>query len=237
MISPTYVDDFYCCAKYPSENREKVERISDKIYRQILVARSIAKYPDDYGCKIPELEREILYATNLNGVKAIKKGNCAENAMAAMAVLCANGYYNSERVDLCLKAEFKNKKTGETPYSKALPLDHSFVITDMNSRKEKDIIIDPWLGFADSKTGAIARFKQIYRDRDIKDYISMHKSAFRYNLLSENPDANMDDYEMKTEFIFKPTEPYTTDYQLRRLGEYSRAMFDGIMLNKKEKSN
>lgn len=162
-ISATYIDGFYYSAKPNSKNRFRTEYISDKIQTKIEETREIAKNPDFYIPDTSEIEKSTLYAINLNRLKQLKMGNCKENAMAAVAVLAANGYYNSKRVELNYRMDLTDRITGKK-YTKFYPLDHSFAVTDMikeNSLNngERNIVIDPWLGFAESKEGAIGRFK------------------------------------------------------------------------------
>lgn len=237
MLSQTYVDGFYNSVKYSSENYARARQISDNMYKKIRIMREIEEYPEYYKLKIPEAERKTLYAIALNGARQLKTGNCKENAKAAVATLCANGYYNSERVELMYRVRFVDKETGSEEYSNIYPLDHSFAVTDMNRGGEKNIVIDPWLGFADSKEGAVARFKQIYDERDYREAISTFRGLFccQKEITREEFDEK---YDIKTSFEFRPTEPYTTRYQLKKLGEYARIMYDGIVIedknNKKE---
>ncbi len=232
MISQSRADDYYLCTKHNSKNRFKAQKYTDRIWRKIQTMRDTAQYPDFYKPEIPEIDREVLYAINLNEMKRLKAGNCKEHAMAAVAALCANGYYNTERVELYYTIDFKNKETGEIEHGSRYPMDHSFALTDMkkgNDKGEKrNIVVDPWLGFADYKSGAIARFKQIYTQRDMKEASSYIRNEFCCKKKITSREL-AERYETNEHFSFVPSEPYTTPYQLRRLGEYARDKYEGIL--------
>ena len=103
-------------------------------------------------------------------LKRTKVGNCDENATVAYAALCANGYTNSEKVALFYETQLFDKQHNKVLASAAEDFDHVFVITSMsnNLNDKKDIVVDNWLGFADSTSGAIRKFKAIYTDDDFK---------------------------------------------------------------------
>ena len=112
MLSQTMADDLYLSSRYDSKNKGRLERITDMMYRKIKLMREMAEFPSYYKIDIPEEEKSIPYIVNLNMIRQLKLGNCKENAMAAMAVLTANGYFNSDRVELMYKMDFINKKQG-----------------------------------------------------------------------------------------------------------------------------
>ncbi len=226
MLSQTYIDSFY-------RSRDKGPVVSKQLQMQskIKEMRRIAANPEAYGHKVSSpFERNTLYPNNLNAIKSLKMGNCRENAMAAVAVLLANGYYNSERTLLMYKVDFVNKETGELESSGLYPLDHSFAVSDMNRGGKKDIVIDPWLGFADSKSGAIARFKQIYSEEDYKEAISILRGLFCADKMITY-DEFAQKYDTKTGFYFMPAENDLEEFQKFALGQYARAKFKGILLD------
>jgi len=229
MISPTYIDDFYRCAKPCSINYKKANDISTRVQNDILKRRySYALLKSKQNA--PE---DIIYALSLHDMKKEKTGNCMENAMAALTVLFANGYYNSERVELFYKASFINKKTGEIEYEDRTPLNHSFVLTDMKKEGEekgkKNVVIDPWLGFADSLEGARGRFKQFYNG-DLSTCKEMFTKLFKIDKLQKGEQFSPDDYDIRLDFEFLPCDDFEFESEKRQLGFYARCEFDGITL-------
>lgn len=173
-----------------------------------------------------------MYADDLDLSEHTGLGNCMEYAKSTMAALCANGYYNSERVNLRYEVKFINKKTGETEYKSEDSLDHSFIITDLNCRKEKDIIVDSWLNFADYKNGAVARFKGIFDD-EIRDCEKFHKKLFTLEKLKKEGKYNPEDYKMEAGFVFAPREINATKYEKERLGDYARNIYPELILDRR----
>lgn len=230
MLSQTMADDLYLSTKYTSKKRVKAERITDKMYQKIKLMREMADFPSYYKINLSEEEKGIPYILNLNMIRQLRLGNCKENAMAAMAVLTANGYFNSDRVELMYKMDFINKKTGEIEDRKLYPMDHSFVITDMqkeNKKGEQNYVIDPWLGFADGKEGAIARFKEIYKKRDFFEAESFMRNMFRCDKRLSREEFE-EQYETRTGFYFQKTEPDMTREQKEYLGLYAREVFQNM---------
>ena len=229
-LSQTYIDRFYKSKMSSFENANKFFIKTNEMHKKIKIMREIAKNPEEFGIKIPEIEKNTLYAMNLNGLQQLKIGNCEENAKSTIAILFANGYYNSEQVNLMLKIDFINNETNKIEDSRLYPLDHTFVITDMNTGRKQDIIIDPWLGFADSKSGAIARFKKIYNNEDYEKAIKITSGIFCRKKELEY-DEFQKKYSTKTSFVFEPAEKNITEKQKRQLGEYTQIMYNGILNN------
>ena len=230
MLSQTMADDLYLSSRYDSKNKGRLERITDMMHRKIKLMREMAEFPSYYKINLSEEEKGIPYILNLNMIRQLRLGNCKENAMAAMAVLTANGYFNSDRVELMYKMDFINKKTGEIEDRKLYPMDHSFVITDMqkgNKKGEQNYVVDPWLGFADGKEGAIARFKEIYKKRDYFEAESFMRNMFRCDKRLSREEFE-EQYEIRTGFYFKKTEPDMTREQKEYLGLYAREVYKNM---------
>ncbi|MCD8025230.1 MAG: hypothetical protein LUE64_06810 [Candidatus Gastranaerophilales bacterium] len=227
MISHTYLRDVCSISKPNSKYSNKSSYLLNNLERKIDDMRNL--YPPSY------VDENVIYTDIIKKVKQRKIGNCKENAKAAVAVLCANGYYNSQRAELMYRVNFINKETGETEYSNIYPLDHSFAVTDMkkdtniNSGK-RNIVIDPWLGFSDSKEGAIARYKQLYGKKDYSEAISVFKGIFCCSKKMNYGDF-AEKYNIEGKMEFRPTEKYATDYQLRKLGEWTRKNFNGVIID------
>jgi len=230
LTSSTYINTFYKSARPASSYMMKVQAKRNSIAEGILNMRDTVKKQEDDNIYFSELERNTMYAAKLRNMKELKLGNCEESATAALALLYANGYYNSEKASLCYKVSFINKETGESEYSHLYPYDHVLVRTDMNMGGEKNIVIDPWLGFADSESGAIARYKEIYGENLKKEAINLLRTVFCFQKRMTIDEFNKK-YSAKTTTVFDPHDKYATDYQKKRLGEYARKTFDGIMLD------
>ena len=233
LYSPSYIHDFYHSVKPKSDSAKKANSICDKMKKTINSERYVAKNPDTFEFEFSDREKNTPYIVPLLLAKQTKIGNCHENSLAAMAVLLANGYNNSKRVHLTLQIQFINKKTGKIEYSNYDSADHAFVLTDMNKSGQRDIVIDPWLDFADFKCGAIARFKLLY-DPETDETVKKHEKLFMINKLCKGGKFNADDYETKINFLFDEQDLEYTDYQFEQTGDYSRTMFDNIMINKDE---
>ena len=227
MVSDTYFQTFYKISK-KSKPGDKVSEIERRLDKKIATSRMAETFPNLYGKDFPRETRDVLYGISLDGIKQNKAGNCTECSKATMAVLCANGYYNSERMNLVYRSEFVNRMTGETDYVIDAPLDHSLVVTDMNEG-EKDIVIDSWMSFADTKEGAISRYKDIYdkKDQDAAVDYSIKKLCKQHSLEEKYVRTT---YRIKSRMDFAPADPYATAYQLKRLGEYARENYKGIVI-------
>jgi len=226
MLSASYADDFYFSiqegSKKQSEAGENVQKLWDKIFALRRECDKVERYS-----KFVMFPSKTVY--DLSRISKNRVGNCNECSKAALALLCANGYHNSLRVNLFYRVNFVNKETGKMEYSAASNLDHSFVITDMNTRERQDIVIDPWLGFADYKQGAYSRYKQLYLD-DLENYKNMHKKLFIIEKLKEGEEINLEDYEMRTGFLLRETG-YSTLEDREKLGELVAGAYPESVLN------
>lgn len=226
FVSSSRIDGFYDSSNN-FEHKMKAREVSDKLKNVILATRCTTNILNKTGNGIG-----VLYADDLDLSEYTGLGNCMEYAKAAVTALCANGYYNSERVNLRYEIKFINKETGEVEYKSEDSLDHSFAVTDLNCRDKKDIVIDPWMGFADYKQEAITRFKNIYAD-DTEKFEKFHKKLFMSKKLESGENYNPENYIIETGFVFVPREIYSTKCQKQRLGEYAKMVYPGLLLNKK----
>ncbi len=227
FISGSRIYDFYNDSAV-IEHKIKAKELASKIINVTLATR--------YAAEAMEASKrgiDILYADDLDLSEYTGFGNCMEYAKAAMAALCANGYYNSERVNLRYEIKSINKKTGETEFKSEDTLDHSFVLTDLNCRKERDIVIDPWLNYADYKTEAKAEFKTLFKDK-IKLIKEKHKKLFMIEKMMKNEEYRPEDYEIKENFVFAPREINATKFQKQKLGEYARNVYPELILNRRK---
>ncbi len=220
MVSSTKID-FYSC---DSENNLK-NGVQKKLYSKICDMRNNLEdrgYTEDWD----DCEN---YENTLLAVADKNIGNCGECAKAVIGVLAANGFYNSSRVILQSKIKFIDKTTGETEYEDISDLDHSFVLTDLNSRNEKDIVIDSWLGFADYKSNAATMFKTIF-SKDLEEQERKSIKHFQMIKQRKGEEFNIDDYEIKREFVFIPCDGggYNT---WKRLGEHVKKIYPQVVLD------
>ena len=160
------------------------------------------------------------------------KGNCDEAARAALAALYANGFYNSNLANLYYKTSLVNKHTGEVEYEDEIDLDHVFVVTDMGSG-DKNIVIDPWLSFADSESAAKGKYYQIYYDEEgLKEFELSFKKSFNANTKIWQLDRDINDYYQKSSFVFRTKPTHKKDVQKHEAGYQFRTLYPELLLNK-----
>ncbi len=238
LLSPSYIDTFYSVTRLDSKDNPvnlKARKIFKKLDLKLTAIRDFSKHPEKYGYGRGNFQESPL-SLRLNGMEFLKAGNCEECAIAALAALTANGYYDSQRVVLALETAFQDKETGNIVYGAIDSLDHTFVVTTMGKEhpKEKDkIVVDPWLGFADSVSGAKARFKQIYNDDDYDKIKSYRRSMFNLELAKHGKMTDLDDYKMLSRLVFYPVNEYTED-DMKNIGFYSRIMYTNLVLPEKD---
>lgn len=223
MLSSTYVDSFYkTTGKYGRITQDRIN-LYNHLRQKILNLRDNAR-------EVFSVDKYIPYVKKLDKVKEAHIGNCMESASAAVTALIANGYTNTSRCSLVLNADFINKKSGEIEYSGTTYLDHSFALTDMNTGK-KNIVVDPWLGFTDSKEGAIARYKQMKTDRDIRSAI--YDVANQYFVgKNEMPfDEIEHDYYIKTRIGIEECGD-VKDKDIQNISDYAKEHFPNLILEK-----
>lgn len=233
ILSATYIDTFYNCADANSSKHQTASKASDGLMDRIYSMRSGFSYAERLAA-YNQFDKKMMYI--LDALTKKKIGNCTENAQLALAVLCANGYYNSSLVGLQYEVKFVNKKTNEVEYRNLTNLDHAFVTTDLNERKEEDIIIDPWLGFASYEEEAFSRFKSIYGE-ELDDLVEMSKKLFRIEKiqkgqLAKNEKIDFDNYEIRKGFkLIKGFSDNGSIEEKKSLGELVRSKYPGVVLD------
>lgn len=223
MVSTTYIED-----NFKTSDTEKGIRVLEKTGSDIKNMRHSALDIEDdrVSCR-----KEAPFKNLLNAIAKNKKGNCYENAIAALAVLCANEYCNSRRMILYAAYDFINKETSEIEATHFHPLNHTFAMTDMNKGEGRDIVVDPWLGFADTEQGAIERFKQVYSENDFKKGLEHAKIFFELKKKDKNEEFNLDDYDIKTTMKIMIAPDGVTEPRYYILGDWARDNFEGIVLD------
>ena len=97
----------------------------------------------------------------------------------------------------------------------------------MNKKDEKkNIVVDPWLGMADTVEGAFARYKKLYQEDDYSGVINNAIFDCKKNGL------NPDDYEIRAKFVIEPVDDISTRYQKVIIGDNIRNEFQDFVLDK-----
>ncbi|MBQ9246515.1 hypothetical protein IJ182_09640 [bacterium] len=234
VISSTYVDTFYKTVSNNNQNsarREKTIRISDKINDFIHKLRDTTDRVDYFDNAIGN---NIPYSNTLRVTSLYKLGNCEEAAAVALSALIANGYTNSHRANLGLQVDFENKKTGKIEDSRKELLDHTFVVTTLDKKnpKMKDIIVvDPWMGFTDSVSGAISKFKSVYDNNENSNTINTAKSMFKAEQEKKyGKIINFNDYNIRTKLIIFPRDKHDKKFN-NKLAEHIKEFYPEIILD------
>lgn len=230
FTSPSYFDAFYKTSKnWTPEIKDKYENVVTRADRKISAIRELSSDGAFEGITLDEKNLNAPIFQTLRGIKLLKAANCHECAALSIAALTANGIYDVKRVNLEAKFQYINKKTGEVEYKATEPIDHTTVVAKIGKEKE-EVIVDTWLGFADSPSGAKGKFKQILWNSDIREKSRLHRSLFRVEKIQKDgilidPDK---DYELQIGINFKEAEE-TTQEDMRLIGYYSRCCFPELI--------
>ena len=224
MLSSTYVAEKYGVYDKNSKYNSLCQRGMRTLSRKIRATRDdLYNLHNNTAYRIPWMVRnsDVLTST-LDVFKKHKVGNCSESGQLALAALYANGYYNSKIVDLHYVAQAVNED-GDVLCSvhPRRGLDHVFVVTDMNEDEERDIVVDPWFGFADSFSGACDKFKDTYLDEIDKLKEKCEKKIKRLQKLKLK---DKEDYQIRGNFFVKPYPVSKT---------YSSSVISGIKIREK----
>lgn len=229
FISTSYCDSFYQTNKKWQPNiKAKYNDVMMKQNKKLSAIRLLAKRDAFKGETFDEQNMNAPIFNTLRGVKLLKTANCHECAALSMAAFAANGFYNLERANISANFEFINKETGEVEYKASEPIDHTIVIAKIG---KDDVVVDTWLGFADSISSAKAKFKQQLWNSDIRAKAREHRSLFRVKVKEEtgkliNPDK---DYELKTTINFNKSEECSPE-NIRMIGYYTRCCFPELVM-------
>lgn len=240
-IGNTYIDKFYGSVNHPSSKyHDAAKRLRCIIYGRTCAARSSKNYEEDMLIK-QRMYDDAAKDYFLVGFEKTRnapeyshqrhKGNCDEASRAALASLYANGFYNSNLANIFYVACAENKKTGEVTVQQEKRIDHVLVLTDMGSG-DKNIVIDPWLGFADSKSAAIGKYKEIFYDEELKELEEDAKSAFKRNLIIRGVEDDKNNYCFKSGFVFRTKPTHKNEAQRKEAGYQYRTSYPELLLNK-----
>ncbi len=232
MLSVTYMDTFYLSHTSKNSNaklRNRAEEIIKKTDDNIKIIRENASSNKN------NIESTSPYAKILKYAKLMKVGNCDEAARTVLATLAANGYYNSKLASLGIQLDYINKSTGNSEYKGFINADHIFVLTALdkvNPNPKDEIVIDSWMGFADSKSGAIDRYKSIFNQKKLEAQLSYHYSMFRLMEAEKgNGLINPDDYKLETKYTFYYDDVFPPK-DMKKLGLYAKKMYPRLVINK-----
>lgn len=215
MISPTYADKFYISAIY---SKPRSEEILNKKHKKVHENRLVARASNSNIHCAPYL--------NLSGNSNV--GNCFESAQATIATLFANGIKNVKRGGLFVSVDFIDKKTNEVVYSGTKSLDHTFVFAKMNKNDKEPVVIDTWLGITDNKDNALAKYKNIYFNREFdKAKLDIMRDA----IMGPSAQKILNcDYKVNSKLQFEILEEFDED-EIKLLGSYARMSYDNILLD------
>lgn len=227
MLSPTYIDEFYISAKQEKDT-PKIQYLNNEMTAEINAARKSHKLKsmtEDNGLCSHPMANFYLY-TLLNLTKN-KIGNCKEASIATIGMLASKGYYDSHKVNLVLRNEFINKQTKKVEFSSEIPLDHAFVITSLNEESRQDdnnkIVLDSWMGFADSVSGAKNRYKHLFTEDKLAKLKQQSIETFKTHLKLYGEEFDMDKYEMRHNFVFNRSDNLTQK-DMKEFGMFVKMM-------------
>lgn len=224
FVSSSYILANYLCAKPNSRYRKIALKVANRIFSSINSTRIKEKSAVLFEKNEKEKETLTPFISSINSSVYFKTGNCQEQVRAAIGVLAANGYYNSKYTKLMLEVSVIKRSSYKEVFKKDISLGHVMVLTDMNE-KDCNIVIDPWLGFADSKEGAIARYKALVSNSDIKK--AMEKAKRIYLDLKDFPDDE-NRYITIGKLKLLPIE-HNKD-EIIKLGEYIRKNYPDVVI-------
>ena len=230
MVGPSYIDMFYISPK----KNDTAEYITKKLDKKLTTVRSLAKGTVGNRMFSPRMNLSVPYVDTLAAIKKLKVGNCSESVAATIATLAANGIYDAQRANLFYQVELINKNTGKSECKSNVPLDHTFVISSMgkNSNNEKDLVVlDSWLGIADSISKAKEKYNELFPDKYLSELEKMSKSLFRVEQAEKGRNINLDDYSVKSKFVFIPAQKFSYD-EMENLDIYTNMFYPQLSLRK-----
>ncbi len=225
MFSPSYAISHWNRFTQNTNQAELERTAFFNKYSKILDEKVRNKYIND----------DDSYHLNLfEPLKKEKLGNCKENAIALIATLFANGYQKAARIGLEYEINFIDKKTKKVASTSVFNFDHTCVMTTMDNKEKRKkfedlIIIDGWL----QKTMPIQEARKMYLNM-VSDY---EKNIIRKQAVDkfkeeniDNPNFNLDDYEMKEAIEFGYNDKYTKE-QAQEFGKLISEKYPELKLN------
>ncbi len=192
FFSPKYANDYYpsCSSYYCSSDTKKTVEHWDNMYR---LDRQSAKMADIRLLRMENLAGRYSFTSKfletLSDIEKYGLANCEEASTMTLATLIANGYTNSFKCSLRINTGIYEKGSNEPKFVAKDLIDHACVIStmDSNPKNNKYIVLDSWYGFADSLSGATARYKQLTdqrmfnksRQKTINKFINQYKNKYK----------------------------------------------------------
>lgn len=230
MFSPSYLQEFYCLNGKGQNTPRQVRTI--QIAQRIVYKINAGRIVDDESSK-QSYFTEPLFIRPLDRIKRTKLGNCHEASIATIATLAANGINDAKRVSLEQKTEYVNKKTNKVVFAKNYDLDHTVVVSAMGKEnpKQKDmIVLDSWMGFADSISGAKDKYARFIDEKTHKEDFNNSFSLFRIDHYQETGEfLDKNDCHIRHRIVFKDEDKYSEN-ELKELGRYARMMYPHLSL-------
>ena len=149
--------------------------------------------------------------------------------MAAVSALLANGYTNSNRGKLMYVVDFIDKSTGKVVKTGKTLVDHNVAVTDMNMDGEKNIVLDPWFGFSDTKDSAISRYKMFYKHINTQKATAYaYCNAFK-KLIVPNYKKIAKKYDIKSRLDIEEYKELD-EAKIKNLASYSKTNYPNLVL-------
>ena len=233
ILSSTYIDTFY--SDSTPQKKSLKDSVKQRVSDSIEYIRDIyfSDYPAMFDCTISTDSMADFHAPLLQCLRKYKVGNCSESASLAVAALTGNGIDDAKKCYLYLMTYFISKKDRTVLYKYSTDLDHSIALTSMgkNSDKQRDlIVVDPWLGFVDSLSNAIARYKQfLCTPEKIEQIQKIQEENFRKEMKRKNIVINDGDYEIKSNIYFYDSD-ITTVKQKQALAQYINSKYPEMIV-------
>lgn len=226
--SPTFIDTFYKTTNSLDEERqEQANFVAYRYDKKISAVREQVRRHSYEGTTLEEKNMNAPIFQILRCVGIAKAANCQEYAAIATAGLAANGIFDNQRVNLKLEVKYINKENGRIEYQGYIQIDHTAIKTWIG---KDSVIVDAWLGFADSLSGAREKYKKIFIDENIEQEIKKHSSLFKLEKSRRGDVVDPDkDYELKTSIIYAPVE-FPIKKDMEKIGYYSRRFYPELIL-------
>lgn len=239
-FSPSYMRNFYILngINTNSEREKRANELSRK-YLYLLLTNREKQSISTASCS-PEVNENLFFIKKVvNAVKKKKIANCHELSLVTLAALAANGYTDVKRVFLKLNAVCVNKKTKKIEFSQVYDLDHVVTLTALNKKNPKDsdlIVVDPWMGFADSISGAQERYTSLIDfDESKADFAQFYspKGVTDINEQQKYLDELGFDVQYNIMFVEEnsfPDNPKFSKKELKTLASYMQKKYPDLCL-------
>lgn len=230
VVSSSYIDEFFHSEKGKSTGL--ITKISDRIFEKIDNIRELDRKFVAPRLQLSEDDRKVMYAPILHGMTQLRSGNCHESSVAALAALAANEIYDGRIASLIVETTYRDKNSGEIELKKRDFLDHCFVITTMGTKstdQNDQIVIDPWLSFCDSHSAAIAKYKQLFQDSEMKEILAKCNKTLKQRKKENNQEFNIDDFDISQKILFTNPQIHTENF-MKEFGQYCTKKFPSLKI-------